>query len=283
MYINVPYCCTEQYLSHSLFSAIPISATNQTTTMSTRVLLLLALSVFMACEEQRHHTYGGSRSYCMCRRVRERYGPVKAIQDIQIYPPVSLKNGLQYCLDHRVKKVQELVQSLQKTRPDPQETRLEGSSLKDNMAPTKPRNPPTDIHTYRRPDPQETRLEGSSLKDRVAPTKPRDPPTDVHTYRRPDPQETRLEGSSLKNSVAPTTPLTLSFFPIITAAHPTAPASTPWEHNTSAEYPTQYTTHTSQPPSPTDQRSQSPDTHSTSSADHSRKSDPTASPEAKRR
>ncbi|KAG9346735.1 hypothetical protein JZ751_007049 [Albula glossodonta] len=89
--------------------------------MSTRVLLLLALSVCMA-----YASYGGSRSHCMCRRVRERYGPVKAIQDIQIYPPsatcdnmeivVSLKNGLQYCLDHRVKKVQELVQSLQKTR-----------------------------------------------------------------------------------------------------------------------------------------------------------------------
>ncbi|KAL4631331.1 interleukin-8-like [Arapaima gigas] len=69
---------------------------------------------------------GIGRSRCLCRRVRDKFGQPKHIQDIQIYPPsnscddlevvVSLKNGLQYCLDPRVQKVQDMITNLQNIR-----------------------------------------------------------------------------------------------------------------------------------------------------------------------
>ncbi|KAG5853406.1 hypothetical protein ANANG_G00072960 [Anguilla anguilla] len=88
-----------------------------TPTMITRVLLVIALLGCLA------HAQYGSSGKCACRRTRERFGSPKAIQDIQIYPPshtcdkmeiiVFQKNGMQYCLDPKVKKVQELMRLLQ--------------------------------------------------------------------------------------------------------------------------------------------------------------------------
>ncbi|XP_064181509.1 C-X-C motif chemokine 9-like isoform X1 [Anguilla rostrata] len=88
--------------------------------MITRVLLVIALLGCLA------HAQYGSNGKCVCRRTRERFGNPKAIQDIQIYPPshtcdkmeiiVFQKNGMQYCLDPKVKKVQELMRHLQSKR-----------------------------------------------------------------------------------------------------------------------------------------------------------------------
>ncbi|KAJ8254640.1 hypothetical protein GJAV_G00195340 [Gymnothorax javanicus] len=86
--------------------------------MVTRALFILALIAGVAFALPSH-----SRGNCKCRRTRDRFGPPRAIEDIQIYPAspscdkmeivVSLKIGVQYCLDPRVKKVQELVKNLQ--------------------------------------------------------------------------------------------------------------------------------------------------------------------------
>ncbi|XP_036405024.1 interleukin-8-like [Megalops cyprinoides] len=85
--------------------------------MNTKVLLLLAAVTCVALAQT-----GRSGPRCVCRRVRDKFGPARAILDIQIYPPsascdnmeivVSLKNGVQYCLDPRMKKVQDLVSNL---------------------------------------------------------------------------------------------------------------------------------------------------------------------------
>ncbi|KAG7465165.1 hypothetical protein MATL_G00173390 [Megalops atlanticus] len=90
--------------------------------MNTKVLLLLAAVTCVALAQTGRST--GSR--CVCRRVRDRFGPARAILDIQIYPPsascdkmevvVSLQNGVQYCLDPRMKKVQDLVSNLMNMR-----------------------------------------------------------------------------------------------------------------------------------------------------------------------
>ncbi|XP_018611907.1 interleukin-8-like [Scleropages formosus] len=87
--------------------------------MNTRIFVLLSVLACVALAQHR----GMTSSRCLCRRVRDKFGPPKNILDIQIYPPsnscdslevvVSLKNGLQYCLDPRVQKVQEIIANLQ--------------------------------------------------------------------------------------------------------------------------------------------------------------------------
>ncbi|KAJ8405499.1 hypothetical protein AAFF_G00319720 [Aldrovandia affinis] len=104
--------------------------------MSTRVLLLLALSVCMAFAQ--NAVSGGSRGQCLCRRVRDRFGPPRAILDIQIYPPspscdnmeivVSLKNGVQYCLNPGMKKVQNMIRNMQAVKKEVPTASPEGST-----------------------------------------------------------------------------------------------------------------------------------------------------------
>ncbi|XP_048883879.1 C-X-C motif chemokine 6-like isoform X2 [Brienomyrus brachyistius] len=84
--------------------------------MQARTLLLFSVLLSVALAQR----FGGAR--CLCRRVRDKTGPPKNILDIQIYPPsntcdsmevvVSLKNGLQYCLDPRLQKVQDMITNL---------------------------------------------------------------------------------------------------------------------------------------------------------------------------
>ncbi|XP_064181516.1 C-X-C motif chemokine 9-like isoform X3 [Anguilla rostrata] len=85
--------------------------------MITRVLLVIALLGCLALAQN------DSRRKCVCLRTREEFGSLRAVLDIQIYPPshscdkmevvVFLINGMQYCLDPKVKKVQELIRHLQ--------------------------------------------------------------------------------------------------------------------------------------------------------------------------
>uniref|UniRef100_A0A3P8YHE7 Chemokine interleukin-8-like domain-containing protein n=1 Tax=Esox lucius TaxID=8010 RepID=A0A3P8YHE7_ESOLU len=60
---------------------------------------------------------------CLCRKVRDKnFGGIKSVEDVQIFPPsqsctrleiiVSLKNGVQYCLDPKMKIVQNLLTRL---------------------------------------------------------------------------------------------------------------------------------------------------------------------------
>ncbi|KAJ8337561.1 hypothetical protein SKAU_G00365270 [Synaphobranchus kaupii] len=101
--------------------------------MGTRTLLILALVASVAFAR-----YGSSRSKCLCHRTRDRFGPPRAILDIQIYPPapycdkmeivVSLRNGVQYCLDPRVRKVQEMVQKMQMINSGPTASPEDGST-----------------------------------------------------------------------------------------------------------------------------------------------------------
>ncbi|XP_061089497.1 growth-regulated alpha protein-like isoform X1 [Conger conger] len=100
--------------------------------MIARLLLVLALiaSLASAAPEQ-------SRGQCKCFRTRSGFGPTWAIQDMQIYPPsqfcgkmeivVHLKNGVQYCLDPKAKKVQEMVQKLQNSNSAPTVSPEDGS------------------------------------------------------------------------------------------------------------------------------------------------------------
>ncbi|KAJ8281568.1 hypothetical protein COCON_G00040870 [Conger conger] len=86
--------------------------------MIARLLLVLALIASLASAAPER-----SRGQCTCFRTRNRFGPTWAIQDMQIYPPskfcknieivVHLQNGVQYCLDPKAKKVQEIIQKLQ--------------------------------------------------------------------------------------------------------------------------------------------------------------------------
>ncbi|XP_046881224.1 growth-regulated alpha protein-like [Hypomesus transpacificus] len=87
-----------------------------TTTMTTRVLMLLAMFVCVTLAQR-----SGSQR-CLCHRTssRLRTQPTE-VEDIQIHPPgnscdriefvVSLKNGLQYCLDPKMKLVQKILRS----------------------------------------------------------------------------------------------------------------------------------------------------------------------------
>uniref|UniRef100_A0A673Y6B8 Chemokine interleukin-8-like domain-containing protein n=1 Tax=Salmo trutta TaxID=8032 RepID=A0A673Y6B8_SALTR len=81
--------------------------------MITRILLLLAVTIsrlysihcpLILC-------IGSVSQRCLCRKVRNSFGAPNTVEDIQIIPPtpscdsVSLKNGVQYCLDPSMKKV----------------------------------------------------------------------------------------------------------------------------------------------------------------------------------
>ncbi|XP_023690280.2 interleukin-8-like [Paramormyrops kingsleyae] len=96
--------------------------------MHIRTLLLFSVLVSVALAQ----IAGFGKSRCLCRRVRDKSGPPKNILDIQIYPPtpscdtmevvVSLKNGLQYCLDPRLQKVQDIISTLKSVRAQLKET-----------------------------------------------------------------------------------------------------------------------------------------------------------------
>ncbi|XP_035267009.1 interleukin-8-like isoform X1 [Anguilla anguilla] len=101
--------------------------------MITRVLLVIALLGCLALAQNR------PSGNCVCRRTREVFGNPKAIQDIQIYPSshtcdkmeivVLQKNGIQYCLDPKMKKVQELIRHLLNNRnPGPTASPEDGSA-----------------------------------------------------------------------------------------------------------------------------------------------------------
>ncbi|XP_062380679.1 alveolar macrophage chemotactic factor-like [Sardina pilchardus] len=85
--------------------------------MDNRVILLITLCICMALAQNNMMS-----QRCSCRRVRERFGPPKQIMDIQILPPthscdrleivVSLKNGLQYCLNPKAENVQNIIRSI---------------------------------------------------------------------------------------------------------------------------------------------------------------------------
>ncbi|XP_061092912.1 growth-regulated alpha protein-like [Conger conger] len=101
--------------------------------MIARLLLVLALIASLASAAPER-----SRPQCMCFRTRNRFGPTWAIQDMQIYPPsqfcdkmeivVHLQNGVQYCLNPKAKKVQEIIQKLQKKDPAPTVSPEDGST-----------------------------------------------------------------------------------------------------------------------------------------------------------
>ncbi|KAL2077256.1 hypothetical protein ACEWY4_026760 [Coilia grayii] len=87
--------------------------------MDTRVVLLLSLSVCLALAQN----MGRSMSQrCTCRKIRGRFESPKKILDIQVLPPstscdrleivVTLKSGLQYCMDPKAENVQRVIQSL---------------------------------------------------------------------------------------------------------------------------------------------------------------------------
>ncbi|CAB1325209.1 unnamed protein product [Coregonus sp. 'balchen'] len=85
-------------------------------TMATRILLLLAVTVCSTVAQR------SVSQRCLCRKVRNSFGRTTAVADIQVYPPttscnrlefiVSLENGLQYCLDPSMKNVQNLLTRL---------------------------------------------------------------------------------------------------------------------------------------------------------------------------
>ncbi|XP_067104391.1 C-X-C motif chemokine 2-like [Osmerus mordax] len=94
-----------------------------TTTMTTRVLMLLAVFVCVA-QAQR----SGSQR-CLCLKISNKLrSQATEVEDIQIHPPgnscdrmefvVSLKNGLQYCLDPKMKLVQKMLRSFM-NKPKP--------------------------------------------------------------------------------------------------------------------------------------------------------------------
>ncbi|XP_061092897.1 C-X-C motif chemokine 6-like [Conger conger] len=101
--------------------------------MIARLLLVLALIASLASAAPE-----GSRGKCTCFRTRSRSGPASAIQEMQIYPPsqfcdkmeivVLLKNGKQYCLDPKAKKVQEIIQKLQNSNSAPTVSPEDGST-----------------------------------------------------------------------------------------------------------------------------------------------------------
>ncbi|XP_071254397.1 C-X-C motif chemokine 11-1-like [Salvelinus alpinus] len=92
-------------------------------TMNTRILLLLAVTICITVAQR------PVSQRCLCRKVRNSFGAPNTVEDIQIYPPtpscdrleiiVSLKNGVQYCLDPSMKKVQRLLNRLMKKSSPP--------------------------------------------------------------------------------------------------------------------------------------------------------------------
>ncbi|KAG5853405.1 hypothetical protein ANANG_G00072950 [Anguilla anguilla] len=85
--------------------------------MITRVLLVIALLGCLALAQSRWF-----QRKLPLSPYHEVFGNPKAIQDIQIYPSshscdkmeivVLQKNGMQYCLDPKMKKVQQLIKHL---------------------------------------------------------------------------------------------------------------------------------------------------------------------------
>nr|ACO13449.1 Macrophage inflammatory protein 2 precursor [Esox lucius] len=86
-------------------------------TMTIRILLLLAVTVCITAAQR------PVSQRCLCRKVRDKnFGGIKSVEDVQIFPPsqsctrleiiVSLKNGVQYCLDPKMKIVQNLLTRL---------------------------------------------------------------------------------------------------------------------------------------------------------------------------
>ncbi|XP_031443282.1 alveolar macrophage chemotactic factor-like [Clupea harengus] len=87
--------------------------------MDNRVLLLLTLSTCVALAQNMGSSMG---QRCVCRRIRGKFGSPKQIMDIQILPPshscdkleivVSLKNGLQYCMNPKAENVEKVIRSI---------------------------------------------------------------------------------------------------------------------------------------------------------------------------
>ncbi|KAJ8015296.1 hypothetical protein DPEC_G00024660 [Dallia pectoralis] len=84
--------------------------------MTIRILLLLAITVCITVAQR------PISQRCICRKVRVKNFGLKSVEDVQIVPPsptcdrmeiiVSLKNGMRYCLDPKIKIVQSLLNSL---------------------------------------------------------------------------------------------------------------------------------------------------------------------------
>ncbi|XP_076149153.1 alveolar macrophage chemotactic factor-like [Alosa pseudoharengus] len=108
--------------------------------MDNRVILLLTLCTCMALAQNMDVS-----QRCTCRRVREKFVAPKQIMDIQILPPshscdkleivVSLKNGLQYCLNPKAENVQKIFRSIvemkKKMTPAPRASTTTSSSASD--------------------------------------------------------------------------------------------------------------------------------------------------------
>ncbi|XP_063046755.1 C-X-C motif chemokine 11-1-like [Engraulis encrasicolus] len=102
--------------------------------MDTRVLLLLSLIASLALAQNNHGT-----ERCTCRRIRPKLAPPKQILDIQILPPspscnkleivVTMKNGLQYCMEPKEEILQRVVRSLEKKNSADQLTTISPSDV----------------------------------------------------------------------------------------------------------------------------------------------------------
>ncbi|XP_032384699.1 C-X-C motif chemokine 6 [Etheostoma spectabile] len=87
-----------------------------------KVFLLLAVMVCMSKAQQGHQ----SGDQCLCQRVQDRIGLKTAIKDIHIYQAtsfcnkveivVTIKSGLRYCLNPKLKAVQKLMASIMKPK-----------------------------------------------------------------------------------------------------------------------------------------------------------------------
>ncbi|XP_032384549.1 alveolar macrophage chemotactic factor 2, partial [Etheostoma spectabile] len=86
-----------------------------------KVLLLLAVIAYISKAQQVQEP-----RQCLCQRVSNGIGSKRDIKDIQIYPAdtfcdkveivVTIKSGLRYCLNPKLKAVQKLTASIMKTK-----------------------------------------------------------------------------------------------------------------------------------------------------------------------
>ncbi|XP_045572139.1 C-X-C motif chemokine 11-1 [Salmo salar] len=98
-------------------------------TMITRILLLLAVTICVTAAQR------SVSQRCLCRKVRDSFGAPNTVEDIQIIPPtpscdrlefiVSLKNGVQYCLDPSMKVQRLLTRLMKKSSPPTLPTPIE--------------------------------------------------------------------------------------------------------------------------------------------------------------
>ncbi|XP_034740085.1 growth-regulated alpha protein-like isoform X3 [Etheostoma cragini] len=87
-----------------------------------KAFLLLAVMVCMSKAQQGHQ----SGDQCLCQRVHDRIGSKTDVKDIHIYPAnpfcnkveivVTIKSGLRYCLNPKLKAVQKLMASIMKPK-----------------------------------------------------------------------------------------------------------------------------------------------------------------------